>query len=120
MAYLGETTDFAPITCGIPRGTIAGPVIFLAMVNSLCQEVLSRAKFVDDLATANVICTRNIITFPMQHDLDTLSTDCGEKGMEINPIKCEALYEIPELRPFVLPDLHISGTPLPVVDEVKL
>ena len=56
----------------------------------------------------------------MQHDLDALSTDCGEKGMEMNPIKCEALYEISELRPFVLPDLHISGTPLPVVDEVKL
>ena len=40
--------------------------------------------------------------------------------MEPNPIKCEALYSIPPKRPLVLPDLHLNGTPLPVVDECKL
>ena len=84
---MGEITDFAPITCGVPQGTIAGPVVFVALVNSLCQEVRRRAKFLDDLSTANIISTLNEIIYPMQQDLNNLTTQCTDKGMKINADK---------------------------------
>ena len=120
VLYQGETTAFASITCGVPQGTVCGPVVFLALVNSLWQEIERRAKFVDDLSAANIISTKNEIVFPMQRQINTLTAECKDKDMETNPIKSEGLYMCPVLRPLVLPDLHIDGTPLPVVSECKL
>ena len=56
----------------------------------------------------------------MQDDLNNLSTECNDKGMEMNASKCNALYMIPVLRPLVLPDLQVDNHPLPVVHEAKL
>ena len=95
-------------------------MVFLCLVNSLWQEIITRAKFVDDLSAANIICTKNVIVFPMQDDLDSLVEECTDKDMETNPVKSEAMYMCPVLRPLVFPDLHLNNTPLPVVSECKL
>ena len=61
------------------------------------------------------------VNYPQQQDLDDLSTECRDRGMDPNPVKCESLYPLlPKNRPITLPDLHLSGEPLPVVHKVKL
>ena len=55
VRYDDAISDFAEITCGVPQGTVAGPIIFLALINSLCKEIERRAKFVDDLSLGYVI-----------------------------------------------------------------
>ena len=113
VKYGDAITTFAPITCGVPQGTVAGPVVFLALVNSLCQAIAKRAKFVDDLTFAHIIkLIREVLQFPQQRDLDALASECIKKLMETNPIKCEALHVFPEERqpwPLVLPDLKLNG-----------
>ena len=121
VRYIDAVSDYTDITCGVPQGTKAGGVIFLALVNSLCMEIERRAKYVDDLSLARIISILREINFaPLQNNLNLLSKQCKDKNMEPNPIKCEALYSNPTKRPLVLPDLHLDGTPLPVVHECKL
>ena len=119
--YMDALSDFSPITCGVPQGTRAGPIIFLALVNSLCQEIEKRAKFVDDLSLAHIISILKEINYaPLQENLDIISTECTDKHMDPNPIKCGVMYSIPVKRPLTLPDLQLNGQPLPVVQECKV
>ena len=121
VRYADAISEYADISCGVPQGTKVGSIIFLCLVNSICLHIEERAKFVDDLSLARIISIINEMRFePLQENLNLLSTECRDKDMEPNPIKCEALYSIPPKRPLVLPDLHLNGTPLPVVDECKL
>ena len=88
VRYLDALSDYAEITCGVPQGTKAGGVVFLALVNSLCMEIDRRAKYVDDLSLAHIISILKEINFsPMQNDLDSLGDRCHEKNMEPSPFK---------------------------------
>ena len=123
VRYEDAVSPYASITCGVPQGTRAGSIIFLALINSVCRFIHRRAKFVDDLSLAHIINILNEIDFSeMQNNLDTLNEHCQDKNMETNPVKCESLYTIPprRKRPIVLPDLTLDGTPLPVVHQCKL
>ena len=121
VRYLDALSDYADITCGVPQGTKAGGVVFLALVNSLCMELEHRAKYVDDLSLAHIISILNDINFaPLQDNLNNLEDQCQKKNMEPNPVKSAAMYSMPPKRPITLPDLHLNGVPIPVVDECKL
>ena len=121
VRYQDAITEYDDITCGVPQGTKAGGVVFLALVNSLCKEIERRAKYVDDLSLAQIISILHEIDFaPLQQNLDHLKFQCRDKNIEPNPIKCQAMYTITVKRPLTLPDLQIDGTPLPVVHECKL
>ena len=63
VRYMDAVSDFADITCGVPQGTRAGGVIFLALVNSLCAHIEERAKFVDDLVLGHIISVLNQVNF---------------------------------------------------------
>ena len=120
VRYQGVTSEYAEITCGVPQGTKLGPVVFMAMANDLVRTVMERAKYVDDLSMAQITRILREITYQMQPKLDTLTQDCIDSLMAINPIKSHVMHVVPPKRPIVLPDLHLQGTPLPVVTECKL
>ena len=120
VRYGSALSDYDTITCGVPQGTRLRVLVFLAVVDSLCRDVENRAKFVDDLTMAELIDIRDTIVSEAQQRLNNLSEQCQEKGMITNPIKCEVLYVDPGKHPWVFPDLHLTGEPLPVKYEVKL
>ena len=95
-------------------------MVFMAVVDSLCRNVEHRAKFVDDLTMAELIRVRDTIVSIAQERLDALSGLCRDKLVVANPLKCEVMYSSPARRPWVFPDLHLNGVPLPVKYEVKL
>ena len=122
VRHQDATSSYAPITCGVPQGIVAGPVIFISLVNGLCKLVEKRVKFVDDLTLAYITKFLTEINFPIQVDLDRLSGECQDRGMEPNPLKCEVLHTIPtrRRRPAEVPELTLDGITILVVDTVKL
>ena len=77
-------------------------------------------KFVDDLTLAELVNTKDTITFKMQNTLNKLQNECAHVKMSTNPLKCEVLIVSPPKRPIVYPQLVLNQCSLPLVNECKL
>ncbi|KAI8502591.1 hypothetical protein Bbelb_192930 [Branchiostoma belcheri] len=119
VRYSNTFSDWRNTTCGLPQGTVLGPIIFLALINSAAENAVSmRWKFVDDL---NLLECRKVREPPaIQQDLDELSKWSTEQNMKLHPKKCKVMYlnfskSVPQL-----PSLKIDNYPLVQVKVAKL
>ena len=79
------------MTSGVPQGSILGQLLFLAYVNAICKDTVSKIRlFVDDC-----IIYRKILNIKdvekLQTDLDRLGDWAEENEMKTNPNKSKAL-----------------------------
>ena len=75
IAYNNKSTSFKDITCGVPQGSILGPLLFLIYVNDLpnVSNMLDPIMFADD--TNLFFSNSNIKTLfaTVNHELEKIS-----------------------------------------------
>ncbi len=91
----GKTSDWKPVTSGVPQGSVLGPVLFAIYINDLedsFEDVVTIIKkFADDTKLAQQITSDNDRAL-LQTCLDRL-WEWGEKwGMSFNISKCHVLH----------------------------
>jgi hypothetical protein len=88
----GLSSEPIPVTSGVPQGSVLGPLLFLAYINDLPQNLKSEVRlFADDTA---VYLTLNSIkdSITLQNDLNILEKWEADWDMEFNPSKCQVIH----------------------------
>ena len=87
----GKKSSPAPVTSGVPQGSVLAPILFLCYINDLPNQVSSTVRlFADDcLLYRNINTTHDAET--LQEDIDKLQTWEADWLMKFNPDKCEII-----------------------------
>ena len=84
----GKKSDFLSITCGVPQGTVAGPKLFVILINGDKCDFVTNLKFVDDKTL--VYSYSGDPTKVLQEALDIELEGTVKDKMIINESKCHA------------------------------
>ena len=87
----GKQSRTAPVTSGVPQGTVLGPILFLAYINDLPDNITSQVRLFADDTVVYAAISRMDDSLALQRDLDTLQTWENKWDMEFNPSKCQVL-----------------------------
>ena len=89
----GASSDWLPVTSGVPQGSILGPLLFLVYVNDVSSCIINNsniALFADDsklYRAMDINYDHNLL----QADLDCLHTWSLSSGLDFNSRKCKVL-----------------------------
>lgn len=81
----------APVTSGVPQGSVLGPLLFLIFINDLPSCVSSSISlFADDCVLYREITNTSDVAI-LQSDLDCVSNWCNKWNMQLNTNKCKVM-----------------------------
>jgi hypothetical protein len=89
----GEASDTIPVTSGVPRGSVLGPILFfLVYINDLPENISSQVRlFADDTAIYLTIDDKRTDQNTLHNDLNTLHEWETAWDLEFNPSKCQVI-----------------------------
>ena len=86
----GSKSEWAPVTSGIPQGSVLGPTLFTLFVNDMPQQVSSCVKlFADDTKLYRPVTNGST---ELQADIDALVKWSKEWLLPFNSTKCRVMH----------------------------
>ena len=110
MVLDGSTSEWVPVTSGVPQGSILGPLLFLLFINDMpdCTEPSILSLFADDVKCFRII--NNIKDCEqLQRDLNSLYEWSQVWKLNFNVLKCKVLSFTRNVTPIVF-KYHLNGT----------
>ena len=87
----GCLSDFTTLKCGVPQGTILGPLLFLVYINDLpnCLSLSIPRMYADDTHITYAGSDLHLIQYSLSHDLEKLSKWLVCNRLTLNATKTE-------------------------------
>ena len=104
-----------PVTSCVPQGSVLGPILFLAYINDLPDNITSQVRLFADDTVVYAAISRMDDSLALQRDLDTLQTWENKWDMEFNPSKCQVL-QITRARKPIPTSYYLHNQKLEVTD----
>ena len=116
-------SDLMEIKCGVPQGSILGPLLFIIYLNDLpsITESLIPIIYADDTTLFATLNTRNIRTAQedINNELKLVSEWLKLNKLSLNIEKTKAMLFHTSQRHIVTPDIFIDGNKIEFVKEFK-
>ena len=112
----GVTSSMLPVVCGVPQGSILGPLLFLLYVNDMTCSVkdCSVRLYADDTVIYKATPSRGDTIKAIQTDLENYQTWCVQNKLSINIIKTKVMI-------FTASRIHPNTNDINLLmDDVKL
>ena len=88
----GINSDSIPVSSGVSQGSVLGPILFLAYINDLPEQVWSKVRLLaDDTAMYLAISSLSDANI-LQDDLSKLEQWEKSWDMNFSPAKCQVLH----------------------------
>ena len=109
------------ITCGVPQGSILGPLLFLLYINDKASvtNILSSILFADD--TTLFCSSKNLqeLTAIVTNELGNIMEWLNANKLSLNINKTNFMLFIPKGKNEICPSIHICGANIIEVDRSK-
>ena len=120
----GCLSDLTTLKCGVPQGTILGPLFFLIYINDLpnCLSFSIPTMYADDTHITYAGSDLHLIQSSLSHDLEKLSKWLVSNRLTFNATKSEFMLIGSRRRSSTLSDdtqLSIDNVPIEQVPTVK-
>ena len=118
----GHDSNHLSITCGVPQGSVLGPLLFLLYVNDLpnASESLTFHLFADD---TNIYCaSKNLIDLELKlnHELIAIAEWMKTNRLALSIVKISfILFYSKKLKPYKTFKLKINGVNIQQVSTIK-
>lgn len=115
---IGTMSAPLPITCGVPQGSIIGPLLFIIYMNDMvqCLRNCSADMYADDTTFYLKEKSTNVLNTKIEEDMDNVSKWCRNNKMVINGNKTKSMLVGSKQRLSSLPNAKLSiaidGTPI--------
>ena len=111
----GINSEKIPVSFGVPQGSVLDPILFLAYINDLPEQVKSKVRlFADDTALYLAISSTTESEV-LQTDLASLEKWEKMWDMQFNPSKCQVLQITKKTKPlntkYFLHNLELESVP---------
>ena len=86
-------SDLEPVSCGVPQGSILGPLLFLLFINDLPLYIanVSTDMYADDTTLYDIQNSKDLIEQSLQIALTQLCIWCRNNGMLLNATKTKVM-----------------------------
>ena len=102
-------SDFETVTCGIPQGSILGPLLFLLFINDLPLYVnVSADLYADDTTFYDIQASIELIEKNLQLALNQLHIWCRNNGMLLNSEKTKVMLITTNQKRQRLPNTNLN------------
>ena len=122
VQYNNHCSDLKEISCGVPQGSILGPLLFLLYINDICNvsQILEVILFADD---TNVFYSHQDLHYlvnTMNKEMNKLSEWLKINKLTLNLEKTKyILFKPRQKRQYMPVDLFIDGTNINQVHETS-
>ena len=87
----GTTSEWEPVSSGVPRGSVLGPVLFLVYINDLPKSVKNSIRlFADDTKIYRTVTTDSDC-LSLQKDIDSIEEWASKWQLKFHPKKCKTM-----------------------------
>ena len=90
----GELSSNKIITCGVPQGSILGPLLFLLYINDLpdCLKSTNPSMYADDNQIFSSSYDANELVVSLNSDLSHVCNWLKENRLQMHPSKCKMMF----------------------------
>ena len=114
----GTNSDDIAVSSGVPQGSVLGPILFLAYINDLPEQVRSRVRLFADDTAMYLALDKQADSETLQKDLEILENWEKLWDMSFYPSKCQVIHVTRRKTPLQT-KYHLHGCVLESVPSAK-